>query len=149
MIQSVDQRTFSTKARRETDESHQILLDVLEQARLNCTQIIFPAAAVNPTAGLLSTPVNVDVADANSVRQLLGDNRVKRARVNITGGTATGKLLTNDEGGTGGTNLIVEFRKGRAIVTVSATSTGTVTLSLTDVDSSGLTVTDTVTVTFS
>ena len=140
---------FPKAARRETETSHDALRDMIQQFTDMVTQIHFPLASSAPTAGLLTTTLAIEIADANDVKALFGDNAAGKVQVDITGGTAAGATVTGSDGVADGTAVEVLFDKGAGSVIVTATGTGTVILGLTDSGGSGLAVTDTITVTFS
>jgi len=136
---------FPKAGRRETDPVHQCLKDVIAQFALLTSQVHFPeAAASGPKEGVT---VVIEAADANDVKMLFGDNKVKRVTVSVTGGTATGETITNEKGEAHATDIICGLYKGAGAVLVKATGAGTVTLALADTDTTGVTVTDTITVT--
>lgn len=138
------------KGRRETNETLEATRATIRQFVILCTQMHFPAAAVAPAAGVLSATTTVEVGDTNGKRMLFGESKVKRVRVNRTGGTAAGGAVFDPANPTAtAQNVILSFVEGQTTVGISATGVGTVTLTLTDIDSSGLTATDGVTVTFS
>lgn len=143
---SVNLAKFPTAGRKETDEAMNVMRDVLEQAKLNTVAVEYPVDFAGALAGV---DVAITAVDGNSVRQLFGDNKIKRVQVDKTGGTATGVVLTNEKGETHATTIVVEFFKGVATLHVAAGAAGTVILGLTDVDSTGVTVTDTLTITLS
>lgn len=143
---SISLADFPSKARKETDESHNATLDMIEQFTLMVAAINFPvtviAAALNST-----TEVLVEIQDANDVRMLFGDNVVKRVQVNASG-TSPGAAVSAD-GITFGASAILTFNKGQATVYMQGTTAGTVIGTLADVDGSGLTLGAVATVTLS
>jgi len=133
--------------RKETDEVIQAIKDCMAQFEAMVDQIHFPVTAIGPAASVLTSEVAVEVADANDVKALFGDNVVRRVQVDLTG-TAVGREISAD-GVTYGSSIVLVFEKGAATVHVRATAAGTAILALTDVDSSGLTLGGNATVTFS
>jgi len=145
-MSSVSLADFPAKARKENDESHNALRDLIEQFTLAVTQIHFPttviAAAINDVVA-----VTIEVADANDVRMLFGDNVAQRVQVDVSG-SAAGATLSAD-GVTFGASAIVTFNKGQATVYMTGTGAGTVIGTLVDVDGTGLTLGAVCTVTLS
>jgi hypothetical protein len=142
--------SFPAHGRRETNEVIALCEAVIRQFVIYCTQLHFPSAAVAPAAAVLSTTTTVEVGDTDNKRVLFGESKVKRVRVNRTGGTAVGGELFDPANPTvGAQQVILSFVEGQTTIGIRATAAGTVTMSLTDIDSSGLTATDTVTCTFS
>ena len=140
---------FPKAARRETEEEHDAVKDMIEQFTLMVSQIVFPVTAIAPTAGLLLTTFVVELADANDVRMLFGDNVTSRIQVDENAGTAAGKELSGDGINWGVADIIVPFKRGQGTVYARATATGTVIATLVDVDGTGLTLGGDATVTFS
>jgi len=144
---SISLAEFPSKARKETDEHHNAVHDMIQQFTLMVAAINFPvtaiAAALNST-----TAVTVEIQDANDVRMLFGDNIVKRVQVDENGGTSGAPEVSADNV-TFGASAIVTFNKGLATVYLKGTTAGTVIGQLVDVDASGLTLGADVTVTLS
>jgi hypothetical protein len=138
---------FPSKARKETDESHNATRCMIEQFTLMVAAINFPttaiAAALNST-----TAVTIEVQDANDVRMIFGENVVKRVQVDENGGTSPGAAVSAD-GVTFGASAIVSFDKGLGTVYMQGTTAGTVIGTLVDIDGSGLTLGGDATVTLS
>jgi hypothetical protein len=144
---SISLADFPSKARKESDESHNATLEMITQFTLMVAAINFPVTAI--AAGLNSTTaVLVQVQDANDVRMLFGDNVVKRVQVDENGGTSPGAEVSADNV-TFGADAIVTFDRGQATVYLKGTTAGTVIGTLVDVDVSGLTLGGDVTVTLS
>lgn len=140
--------------RKENDESLEAMKDMIRQFAALVAQVEFDAAAP-ATGDAAGDAVRLDLLaeDANDVRILFAEQRIKRVRlVYDAASTATGVTIKNSKG----ESITAElekidawFEKGLAWVTVEATGAGTVVLTLEDVDSAGVVVTDTHTVTFS
>jgi hypothetical protein len=139
---------FPKAARKETEETHSAVKDMIEQFTLMVAQIDFPVTAITPAAGALSTTFVVQLRDANDVRMLFGDNAAGRVQVDENGGTAANAELSAD-GVTWGTSIVVSFKRGQATVYARATGVGTVIGTLVDVDATGLVLGGDATVTFS
>jgi hypothetical protein len=145
-MSSISLADFPSKARKETDESHNATLEMIRQFGLMVAAINFPvtaiAAALNSTTAVL-----VEVQDANDVRMLFGDNTVKRVQVNASG-TSPGASVSAD-GVTFGASAVLTFDRGQATVYMKGTTAGTVIGTLVDIDGSGLTLGANATVTLS
>jgi len=144
---SISLLDFPSKARKETDESHDATIEMINQFVLMVAAINFPTTAI--AAGLNSTTaVTIEIQDANDVRMLFGDNVVKRVQVDENGGSSGAPAVSADNV-TFGASAIVSFDRGLATVYMQGTTAGTVIGTLVDVDASGLTLGGDATVTLS
>lgn len=144
---SVLSSEFPKAARRETEETHAALKDMIDQFTAMVSDITFVSTTIAPAGGLLEATATLELRDGNGIKILFGDNAAKRVQLDVTG-NAAGGVFVDDEGNEV-TSGNVRFVKGEAVVTAKATGTGTVILTLTDVDSTGLSLGGAATITFS
>jgi hypothetical protein len=139
---------YPKAARRETEEEHSAVKDMIEQFTLMVAQIDFPITATAPAAGVLTATVIVQARDANDVRSLFGDNVAGRVQVDANGGGAAGDEISAD-GVNWGATAILSFKRGEATLYARATGTGTQISTLVDIDGTGLTLGGDNTITYS